>query len=93
MESTSPKETPDIDFMLEQYHLNTEEKDLPYFEWILFKDHLPLDIHQPILVYDEEWNSMYDAVSFVQLQHALYDKYTKLRNTPSHWMRIKKPEI
>lgn len=79
--------------MLEQYHNNTEEKDLPYHKWILFKDHLPLDIHQPILIYDPKWDSLYEAVSFVQLQHALYDKYTKLRNTPSHWMRIKKPEI
>jgi hypothetical protein len=101
MELPSPTESitqkiPDIDFILEQYHSNTKEKDLPYHEWIRFKDHLPLDENKPILIYDKQWSSMYDGVSFVQLQHALYDKYTKHRNdpanAPSHWMRIKKPE-
>lgn len=91
---TAPSNTevvPDINFLLEQHHLNIKKVDLPYHEWIPFKDHLPLDEHQPILVYDAKWDSIYEAISFVQLQHALYDKYTKLRNTPSHWMRIKKP--
>jgi len=90
---TSQK-SPDIDFLLEQHHNHTkEDKDIPYHEWIRFEDHLPLNEHQPILIYDAKWDSMYEAISFVQLQHALYDRYTKLRDTPSFWMRIKKPEV
>ena len=88
----SPKE-PDIGVILEQYHLNTKEKNLPYHKWIRFKDHLPLDENKPILLYDKSRDNMFEGFSFVALQHALHSKYMNYDNTPSHWMRIKKPEI
>jgi hypothetical protein len=87
-----PQKVLDIDFILEQYHSNTEEKDLPFYEWIKYKDHFPLDENKPILIYDPKMDSMYDGISFVSLQHSLYSSYMKYNNQPTYWMRIKKPE-
>lgn len=98
MESTSPNRTSqganDIEVMLEQYHQHTKEKqDLPFYKWIKYKDHLPLDENKPILIYDANKDTIFDGFSFVALQHSLYSSYMKYDEQPTHWMRIKKPEI
>lgn len=93
-ESTTQHQSYDIDTILEQYHQHTKEKqDLPYYKWILFKDHLPLDENKPILLYDPKMDGIFDGFSFVALQHSLYCSYMKYDDPPTHWMRIKKPEV
>jgi len=98
MEPTSPnhssqKDLYDIEVILEQYHQHTKEKqDLPFYKWIKYEDHLPLDQNKPILIYDANRDTMFDGFSFVALQHSLYSSYMKYENQPTHWMRIKKPE-
>lgn len=83
----------DIESILEQYHNNVEEnKKLPYFKWISFIHHLPLDNNDPILVYEPKWNRLYDSKSLIALQHYLWSRYNKYNNTPTHWMRLKLPK-
>jgi hypothetical protein len=82
----------DIETILEQYHNNTEEINHPYHKWISFKDHLPLDKDELILVRDHKFNGVYTNRSFVTLQHYLWSKYKGYSNQPTHWMRIKLPE-
>lgn len=84
----------DIEWLLDQYHLNTKiNKNLPYYKWIKYSNHLPLDEHKPILVYDPRYDNITDGISFVALQHGLYSMYMKHEKyLPTHWMRIKKPE-
>jgi len=90
---SSQKKTPDIEIILDQYHLHTKEKqDLPFYKWIKYKDHLPLDENKPILIYDANRDNIFDSFSFVALQHSLYSSYMKYDNQPTHWMRIKRPE-
>lgn len=92
MEPISQKSL-DIDHMLEQYHNSVKEKDIPYHEWIRFEDHFPLDENKPILLYDKSKKAFYDGFSFVALQHTLHSKFMNYDNVPSHWMRIKTPEV
>jgi hypothetical protein len=95
LESTTQHQNCDIDVILEQYHLNTKiNKNLPYYVWIKYSDDLPLDECKPILLYNPQYDSLYDGLSFVALQHSLYSNYMKYdNNQPTHWMRIKKPEV
>jgi hypothetical protein len=92
--STTQHQDYDIEIILEQYHQHTKEKqDLPFYKWIKYKNHFPLDENKPILIYDPTMDSITDGISFVSLQHSLYSSYMKYDQTPTHWMRIKKPEV
>lgn len=91
-ESTKQTENYDIETILEQYHNNTEEdKNLPWQKWIPFRDHLPLDNNDYILVWNPKVKSFYDTRSFIALQHWLYSKYMKWENEATFWMRITIP--
>jgi hypothetical protein len=93
-EPTTQHQNYDIEVILEQYHQHTKEKhDISYYKWIPFKNHLPLDENKPILIYDPTMDSITDGISFVALQHSLYSSYMKYDQTPTHWMRIKRPEV
>jgi hypothetical protein len=94
LELTTQHQRYDIDQLLEQYHINSKEnKNLPYFKWIKYSEHFPLDNKEPILIYDVKYSRMYDTLSFIGLQHYLLDRYNKYDNEPSHWMRLKLPEV
>lgn len=87
-------EPSDIEVLLEQYHNNTKEnKNLPYFKWISLDKHLPLDIDEPVLVYGKRFSTIYDSKSYIVLQHYLHSKMCGYGNEPSHWMRLKLPEV
>lgn len=93
-ESTIANYIDNIEYLLDEYHLHTKiNEDLPYYKWIKYTDHLPLNEHRPILIYDSHYDNISEGISFVALQHGLYSKYMKYdKYLPSHWMRIKKPE-
>jgi hypothetical protein len=94
LESITQHQNYDIEVILDQYHKHTKiNKNLPYYEWIKYSNHLPLDEHKPIILYNPQYDSLYDGISFVALQHSLYSSYMKYENSPTHWMRIKKPEV
>lgn len=89
----SQKKSVDIDVLLKQYHDHTtEDKSLPYFKWFKITDVLPLDIDEPVLVYGEKFDCIYDSRSYIVLQHYLHSKWCGYDNEPSHWMRLKLPE-
>ena len=93
LSSPISKSSGDIHVLLESYHSNTKEnKNTPYFKWILFEKQLPLDNDDTILVYDKKRLGLYDTKSYIALQHYLHSKYCNYDNEPTYWMRINIPE-